>query len=44
MFAAFEINIKSQYEFNKNTKVYVFDCDNENRRVVKDIPQFVIDY
>ena len=43
MFAAFEINIKSEYKFNKNSKVYIFDCDNEDRKVIKDIPQFVID-
>jgi hypothetical protein len=41
IYAAIEVNIPQKYEFTSNTKVYVFDCVDETRDVIEDIPKDV---
>tara|TARA_B100000073_G_scaffold170218_1_gene140739 strand:- start:4365 stop:6092 length:1728 start_codon:yes stop_codon:yes gene_type:complete len=43
MFASIEINLPHNYTFNKNTKIHIFDADNEKRDVVKNLPPYIID-
>jgi len=43
IYAAMEINIPSKYEFNKQSRIFIFDCDNEKRDVIKNLPEYIID-
>jgi hypothetical protein len=44
IYAAMEINVPTNYEFNKQSRIYIFDCDNERRDVIKDLPDYMIDF
>ena len=44
IYAAMEVNIPTNYEFNKQSRIYIFDCDNERRDVIKDLPDYMIDF
>ena len=43
IYAAMEINIPSKYQFNKQSRIFIFDCDNEKRDVIKNLPEYIID-
>jgi len=42
IFGAIDVNIPSNYKFNKNTKVYVFDRNTKSRKLIRDLPDELI--
>lgn len=42
VYGAVEVNFPDEYVFNSDTRFYIFDSVNQNRKLITDIPEYII--